>query len=295
MNKCQGCGISSKRVLCQRCFDLQNYNVLAKPNRNQKIAKQIINAINEDAAVFLIVDILDIPTDFSLFKKFKNLILVVNKSDQITINQQKIMNYLKMFQEVIIVSSSRNYNLDTLYQKLQKNQNNYFVGYVNAGKSSLINKLLYHYGKKPAQLTTSNIPGTTQKALEVQLEKNLTIYDTPGIVSESILYYLPADVIKKLNNQKVKPVTYQIKQPQTIVVLDEIFLYFEQANDITLYLKTDNIKRIYQNSSFANSITIKAKTEIIIPGLGFVSVKKPAIIKYQVKQNIPILTRKPII
>ena len=51
------------------------------------------------------------------------------------------------------------------------------VGFPNVGKSSLINSL-----KRTRAVATGNTPGVTKSMQEVQLDKNIMLLDSPGVV-----------------------------------------------------------------------------------------------------------------
>jgi nuclear GTP-binding protein len=51
------------------------------------------------------------------------------------------------------------------------------VGFPNVGKSSLINSL-----KKQRSAATGNQPGVTKTMQEIQLDKNIVLLDSPGVV-----------------------------------------------------------------------------------------------------------------
>lgn len=51
------------------------------------------------------------------------------------------------------------------------------VGFPNVGKSSLINSL-----KRSKAAATGNLPGVTKSMQEVQLDKNIVLIDSPGVV-----------------------------------------------------------------------------------------------------------------
>ena len=51
------------------------------------------------------------------------------------------------------------------------------VGFPNVGKSSLINSL-----KRSKAAAVGNVPGMTKGMQEVQLDKNITLLDSPGVV-----------------------------------------------------------------------------------------------------------------
>ena len=51
------------------------------------------------------------------------------------------------------------------------------IGFPNVGKSSLINSL-----KRSRATATGNMPGITKQMQEVQLDKNIVLLDSPGVV-----------------------------------------------------------------------------------------------------------------
>ena len=51
------------------------------------------------------------------------------------------------------------------------------VGFPNVGKSSLINSL-----KRSRAAATGNTPGVTKAMQEIQLDKNIILLDSPGVV-----------------------------------------------------------------------------------------------------------------
>lgn len=51
------------------------------------------------------------------------------------------------------------------------------IGFPNVGKSSLINSL-----KRSKAAATGNTPGVTKSMQEIQLDKNIVLIDSPGVV-----------------------------------------------------------------------------------------------------------------
>ena len=51
------------------------------------------------------------------------------------------------------------------------------IGFPNVGKSSLINSL-----KRSKAAATGNTPGVTKQMQEIQLDKNIVLLDSPGVV-----------------------------------------------------------------------------------------------------------------
>ena len=211
MTKCIGCGIKLQNTnknklgyvedlsknICTRCFRLTNYGEYQKVSLNNNDYNKIINNIEENSLVVYTTDILSL--NLTDINKFKKVLLVITKRDIIpeSVKEDKLINKLKKISkniiDIIIVSSITNYNIDTLYNKINKYSNNkeiYIVGYTNTGKSTLINKLIKNYTKTNNKITVSMYPSTTLDKVEIKIN-NLKIIDTPGLIDENnIINYI---------------------------------------------------------------------------------------------------------
>ena len=242
MSKCIGCGVelsstkdsigyttNLENKLCERCFRIRNYNEYKTVSKDNKEYYEIIDSI-ADSLTLLIVDLFDIPGNInSLIKHLNNnVILVLTKYDLIPSNyEEKFINYFKhnynlKILDAIVVSAKKNYHIDELYDMINKYNalgSVYLVGPTNAGKSSIINKLIYNYSSDKTTITTSNLPSTTLNTIEIKLN-DITFIDTPGIVSdESIINHIDNKLLKKvIPSIKIKPITNQIKTKQYIKV-----------------------------------------------------------------------------
>ena len=74
--------------------------------------------------------------------------------------------------DIIIVSSIKNYNIDILYNalnKYSKNNSIYLIGNTNSGKSTLLNKLIKNYSQdNQPNITVSMYPSTTLDKVEIK-------------------------------------------------------------------------------------------------------------------------------
>ncbi len=330
MTKCLGCGanLQNKNIdeigyvnnldsnLCTRCFRIKNYNeykVVEADNSNYLKILEGVNKTND--LVLLVIDIFDIPSKLSEIREVINndIILVINKRDLLpsTIYDVNIINYFKKFNlhelDIVLVSSKKNTNLDNLYDSIKKYQhslNVYVVGYTNAGKSSLINKLIYHYSdNKKSDITVSNMPSTTIDTIKVTLDENLVLYDTPGLLNEdSIINKIDGKELKHIiPSSTIKPRVYQIKCPQHIFLENYVRLDLFDQNDIVFYVANNlNIERSFKETDKLIdkkkiTLQVEANNDIVLVGLGFIKIKKSATITMYVDNNIEITLRDSMI
>ena len=117
------------------------------------------------------------------------MLLVLNKRDALpkSVKEEKMIEYLKTldinYEDIIVISANKNYNIDLLMQKIKKHKTSnkvYVVGHTNTGKSSLINKLIKDYSENDNELTISPMPSTTLNTVTIKLNNNLTLIDTQG-------------------------------------------------------------------------------------------------------------------
>ncbi|MBE6149475.1 MAG: GTPase RsgA [Firmicutes bacterium] len=309
MNKCVGCGELTNQELCERCFRIKNYNDYKVVSKTNNDFIPILESIDEKDLVVLVVDLFNIG-DLSLFRKYlkNDILLVLTKRDLLpkSLYEEKLLNYDYKIDYIdkIIISSEKNYNYDLLLDKInkyKKSNNVYVVGYTNAGKSTMINKLLYNYSSNKTIITTSPLPSTTLNTIEIKLDEQLTLFDTPGLLDEKdIINKLDSSQIKKVIPKKeIKPITYQIKDKQ-ILIIDE-FLRIE-ANDIDLTFFVSNlleIKRYYKDIDYMKDYNKKDvevnNNDIVIKGLGFIKTNKKSKVTIYTLDGVDVFTRDSLI
>lgn len=106
-----------------------------------------------------------------------------------------------------------------MIDQYRKGRDVYVVGVTNVGKSSLINSLLKAYSDVQDNLiTTSEFPGTTLDLIEIPLDENSSIYDSPGIVNRhQIAHLVDENTLKDILPQsELRPVNYQLNCKQTL-------------------------------------------------------------------------------
>ncbi len=320
IKKCKGCGATltlekgkigftnnTESELCTRCFNIINYNKYEKVNNIEDINIIIKEVNNTKDIILFVVDIFNISNKLKEIINYlnNNVILCITKYDLIDIEETKILNYIKNMKinriDTVVISSKNNYNLDKLYNLInqtKKSKNIYLLGYTNTGKSTLINKLIKNYSKKDYNLTTSILPSTTLDLIKVEINENLTLIDTPGIILSNIIDHIDEKEIKKIiPKNKIKPIIYQIKTEQTIMVENIIGIKIKPYNTVVFY-GSDKLeyKRYYKNINNLKTRKIKLEdnTELLINGYGVIKIKKKTEIELYIINNVEIEVRKAL-
>ena len=332
--KCAGCGVllqdqnvlqegyttSLDNDICQRCFKMNNYGeyqVVTKSNEEYLEILKDVSRTND--LVLYVTDLLNLERDIEKIREVitNKMILVLNKMDVLpkSVKEHKLIDYLKSkdisFEEVIVISVNKNYNIDYLLSKIQEHQtsyNVYVVGHTNAGKSSLINKLIKNYSDNDSrELTMSPLPSTTLNTVKIEINKYLTLIDTPGLVDTgSILNYVDEKMVKKISPKKeIKPRTYQLRKNQSIIIEDFVRIdYVEgEKNSFTLFISNDlKVKRLlnlFNNDTLKDknkeTYTLKYDEDIVINGLGFIKVVNKGTVDLYIDKNVDTFTRKSLI
>lgn len=338
MKKCKGCGAtlqysdkykkgySPKEELdyCQRCFRLIHYGDINDFSKNLDDNIETLNIYNsyKDALYVLIVDCFDglfISSD-NLLKQFKDkdILLIINKIDLLprNVTEGKIeslyINEIKKLNNRIdvLLTYKNDYTFRDLFFNVVKekgNKNIIFVGRVNVGKSTIINKLLEN-----TDLTTSIYPGTTVDSNEIKIN-DYTFIDTPGLLDgESFVSYVDNDKLKQIMPLKtIKAKSFQAYENQSYSIsgLLDIDIMPKKNVTISFYInnnldvhrsKLENIDRYFKNNEFALSLLpFKSHNYIIdtydtfyLKGLGLIKINGACKIDIRVNEKIKIYKGK---
>ena len=325
---CQGCGIllqdeniqregytsNLENNICQRCFRMKNYGeyqIVTKSN--EEFIEILKNVDNTNDLVLHIVDLINLDKDLNAIRKVitNKMILVLNKKDALpkSIKDQKILEYINSlgldYIDKIVISANKNYNIELLMKLIKKykvSNNVYVVGRTNTGKSSLINRLIHDYSENDNELTISPLPSTTLNMIKVDLNKELTLIDTPGLIDRgNISNYLDEKDIKKLINKKeIKPKTYQIKKGQCLIIdnFARVDYVDGEKNSFTLYIPNGiKVKRMNGNKQdrlknlSKSTYELKYREDIVLNGLGWIKIVSKGIIDVYIDKNVEVFTR----
>lgn len=330
--KCEGCGIElqnrneselgyvrkgniAKVSLCERCFKIRNYHDYKLVSKTNNDYIPILENISKtDDLIILVVDLFNISKNLDIISKYlkNDILLVLTKRDilPMSVYDVNLLNYFDKYNlniiDKLIISSKNNFNFDFLINKIkkyQKSKNVYVVGFTNAGKSTMINKLIYNYSDNNSVITTSLLPSTTLNTINIELDDRITLIDTPGLLDEqNIIDVVDIKTLNKIIPKKeIKPITYQIKVDQTIVLDDILRIDIKNNNNITFYMSNElKYIRNYKETDKLNNlkkhiIDCDYDTDIVINGLGFIKVvNKTSIILYTL-DNVDVYTRESLI
>ena len=203
-----------KNDLCQRCFKIKHYGVNLPTSKVIKNEDLLLKINKRQHMILFLVDFLNIYQEIiDVYQKIKDpKILVITKSDLIPQNIKKdkmgdnIKRVYGIKEDVLMVSAQTGENINLIRDLINKHQKVDIVGFTNAGKSSLINRLAI------SNLTVSKDANTTLDFIEIKTEYGI-IYDSPG--------FIPTDFVDgMIPRKKIKPIVYQLKSKYYLTFLD---------------------------------------------------------------------------
>lgn len=326
MNNCLGCGIKLQTTneqelgyttnieskICKRCFRLKNYGEYETVTLNNQDYNQIIKNIPNNSLIVYVADILSL--NLSNLPKKPNTILVLTKYDILpkSTKENKIITKLKSalpnILDIIVVSSIKNYNIDNLYNalnKYSKGNDIYLIGNTNSGKSTLLNQLIKNYTNdlKP-NITVSMYPSTTLDKVEIKIN-NSTIIDTPGLIDEGnyVNIVSPKELKKITPKKEIKPKSCQVTGKGSLMIDNLARIDYETtgANSFVIYtaptISTSFIshkKNTYKDLQ-EHKYSLTSNQDIVLPGLGFIKFTKPIKITIYTPKRIKPYTRNNLI
>lgn len=312
-NICQGCGskfqssnqggvgfIPKEKLknskYCERCFKIIHYGeslVVLTP----KEIDNIIDTVNNDQKhVLFILDILSLNQDIiDVYHRINYpKTLIVNKYDLLKhlIKPNKIkeflFSYYKINDNILFISSINNHNVKEVITYLNNYDIHeaYLTGFINAGKSTILNTILESYNQNIMNLTTSYIPHTTMNFINLKINDNLTLIDSPGF---SYPDYLSNDLelLKKIDvKKKIRPISYQMKESESLIIEDLLNMTFKNNANVIAYLSNKfKLKKGFKIKKNNLKMTIPENSDLVIKGIGFINFKNESKIEVDVEDE----------
>lgn len=230
---------------------------------------------------------------------------------------------------VVLLSAQHNKGIQDLIDainKVRRNEDVYIVGTTNVGKSTLINRLIEQSVGEKDVVTTSRFPGTTLDMIDIPLDETSFMYDTPGIIQDHQMthYVTPEELKTIIPKNEIKQRVYQLNEGQTLFFgglarIDyvsggrrSLVCYF--SNELNIHrTKTEKADDLWHNhlgemltpptsaSHFDLSQvkrvrleTGKDKRDVMISGLGFITIEAGAKVVVHVPKDVDVVLRKSI-
>jgi len=188
-----------------------------------------------NALIVYVVDIFDfngsVIPGLHRFVGENPILLVGNKEDLLpsSLKRSKLKDWIRQRAneqglrpiDVTLLSAKTNQSVDQLLELINKYRGDrdvYVVGVTNVGKSTLINQIIRQNTGVKDLITTSRFPGTTLDKIELPLDDDHVLVDTPGIIqNQQMAHFLDGKDLKLVAPQKqIKPKTYQLNDQQTL-------------------------------------------------------------------------------
>lgn len=327
-------------LYCQRCFRLRHYNEIAPTSLTDEDFLALLREIGQhDALIVNVVDIFDFNGSLipSLHRLTGNndVLMVANKRDVLpkSLKVAKLKAWLReqaanygLKPKDILVTSAKNKDdvaeLMGAIEHYRRGRDVYVVGVTNVGKSTLINAIIKNAsGADDEVITTSRFPGTTLDKIEIPLDRDTALIDTPGIIHRGqMAHYLAPEDLKYVSPRKeIKPKTYQLNPEQTLFfgglgrfdfisgARQGMTAYFD--NELNIHrTKLEGATEFYEKHKgellapalvgaklVRKEFSVKEKSDIVFNGLGWVRVPERAVVAAWVPEGVDTVMRKALI
>lgn len=331
--------IKTEDLYCQRCFRLRHYNEIAPTSLTDADFLRLLKEIGQhDALIVNVVDIFDfngslIPNLHKLTGG-NDLLMVANKRDVLPkslkvgkltawLREQAASRSLKP-KDILVTSAQNKDDVAELMEAIEyyrRGRDVYVVGVTNVGKSTLINAIIKSASGSEDVITTSRFPGTTLDKIEIPLDEDSALIDTPGIIHRGqMAHYLEPEDLKYVSPRKeIKPKTYQLNPEQTLFFgglarfdfisgeRQGMTAYFD--NEINVHrTKLEGATEFYEKHKgellapalvgaklVRREFKITDKSDIVFSGLGWVRVPQKAVVAAWVPEGVDVVVRKALI
>ncbi len=338
--------LEKEMIICQRCFKLKHYNEVQDVSLTDDDFLKILNQVGQtDSLIVKIVDIFDFNGSWlpglHRFVGSNDVLLIGNKVDLLpkSVKHNRLIHWMKESArelglnpvDVLLVSAEKGNQIQEAASAIEQYRNGkdvYVVGCTNVGKSTFINRLIKQVSGEEDVITTSHFPGTTLDIIEIPLDDEKALIDTPGIINHhQMAHYVDKRDLKFITPKKeIKPKIYQLNEEQTLFFggLARLDYVSGGRRSFTCYLSNElNIHRtklekadeLYKNHAgelltpprregmaeipelVAHEFSIKdGKMDIVFSGLGWVTVNEPgARVVAHVPKGVNVILRKSLI
>jgi len=336
-------GLETGELYCQRCFRLRHYNEIVPVGLTDDDFLRLLTQIRDaNALIVYVVDIFDfngsIIPGLHRFVGDNPVMLVGNKEDLLpsSLRRSKLRDWLRQRAneqgirpiDVSLLSAKTNQSVDQFLDKVEKHRDNrdvYIVGVTNVGKSTLINQIIRRSTGAKDVITTSRFPGTTLDKIEIPLDDDHVLVDTPGIIHPSqMAHYLSGKELKIVTPQKqIKPKVYQLNDQQTIFLAGVARFDYVSGpkHGFTVYVennlplhrtKLENADNFYSKhvgdlltppESPDNDLPplerhefkITDKSDLVFEGLGWITVPAGVVVAGYAPKGVGVVVRRAMI
>jgi len=337
-------GIENNEVYCQRCFRLRHYNEIVPVGLTDDDFLNLLTQIRDaNALIVYVVDIFDfngsVIPGLHRFVGDNPILLVGNKEDLLprSLKRSKLQDWLRQRAneaglrpiDITLLSAKTNQSVDGLLKLIDKYRGDrdvYVVGVTNVGKSTLINQIIRQNTGVKDLITTSRFPGTTLDKIELPLDDEHVLVDTPGIIqNQQMAHFLTGKDLKIVTPQKpIKPKVFQLNDQQTLFLggvgrfdytqgpKSGFTTYFE--NNLYIHrTKLENADDFYDRQLgelltppqaedrddfpplVAHKFKITEKSDLVFEGLGWITVPAGVNVTGWAPQGVEVLVRRAMI
>ena len=305
------------------------YHIIGEIGNSNALVVKIIDLFDIEGSMIPQIAKLTNHNDLVIIANKTDLLPKSIKEPKLLHHLRKIIadNNLKP-KEIYLMSALKYKNIDHIINEIMEladNRDIYIVGATNVGKSTFINTILKAYADAPKDIiTVSQTAGTTLDIIKIPIGEN-SIIDTPGIINHNqITHYIDQKAVKLITPKKeIKTKVYQLDSEQTLFIgglarVDYIkgektsfVCYFSEFLNIhrTKLEKADELQKTHLGAllspTFENEtdelkphtfkIVSGYKSDIVIPGLGFITVKGNVTVKVHVHSALTPYVREALI
>lgn len=284
------------------------FNIISEIGNSNSLIVKIIDIFDIEGSLIPQIAKLTNFNDLIIIANKVDLLPKSVKENKLKHHLTKIVadNNLKPL-DIFLMSATKNKNLDKIMDEIEdysEGRDVYVVGATNVGKSTFINSLLKSYaGSEQDIITVSGTAGTTLDLIKIPFGDQ-NIIDTPGLINDNqITHYISQKTLKAVTPKKeIKPKGYQLDVGQTLFVgglarvdfkkgeKGSFICYFSEFLNVHR-TKLENADHLYQTSlgnvltppfkdeqdfplkKHTFKVTNNKKYDIVLPGLGFITVK----------------------